>query len=193
MTDELDPKTLDLVGVLSGRDYPTLDIDVYFNEALGFAIYEMTKMQRSVEVLGSEEEVKNLHEELTSLVKKASEEKYTITLQSIPERVRTGLINKVQKEFPEKTDLMGRPQPNPEGDAAFAKGLWQAYLKKITGPDGASKVIDEKDVDTLLGEAPATVHEQINEAIHELRTGAKAGFEYAAKEVDFLSQASPEG
>lgn len=185
--------TLDLIGVLSGRDYPTLDIEVYFNEALGFSIYEMSKMLRSVEILGSEDEVKKLDSEIKGLVEKAAEHKYVITLKAIPESVRRKIITDVQEEFPEKTDLLGRPQPNLAADEEFSRRLWRAYLNKITGPDGASKVIDEADVNALLANAPRTVHEQINEGIAELQTGAKAGFEYAAKEMDFLSQASPEG
>lgn len=194
MTEELvNPKTLDLVGVLSGRDYPTLDIEVYFNETLGFAIYEMLKMQRSVEVLGTDEEVKSLHENLKELVEKSESEKYTLTLKAVPEEVYRGIVNKVAEEHPDETDLLGRPKPNPKGDQEFTRNVWRAYLTKITGPEGNSKIIDAADVDALLGKAPATVHAQITGAIKELREGAKAGFEYAAKGIDFLSQASPEG
>lgn len=193
MSEELNPNTLDLIGVLSGRDYPELEIDVYFNEALGFSIYQLEKMLKSVEIIGSPDEVESLQDEIRDLIKKSEDQKYKITLKAVPESVYRGIMRKVQEEFPVKTDLLGREEANPKADEEFTKQLWHAYIVKVTAPDGAVKAVDKNDVDALLANAPATVHEKITSGISELRVGAKAGFEYAAREVDFLSQASPEG
>lgn len=193
MTENLDPKTVDLIGVLSGRDYPEIEIAVYFNEKLGFAINEMRKMLRSAEVLNQVESAEALHEEIQALVQKTTSEQYTLKLRAIPEKIYRQITLKVQEEFPDKLDFLQRPTPNPEGDEAFTRYLWEAYLITISDAEGTSRAITPEDVSLIIDEAPRTVHEQINAAISELRTGAKAGFEYAAKELDFLSQASPEG
>lgn len=193
MTEELNPKTLDLIGVLSGRDYPTLDVPVYFNEALGFEIHQIQKELESAEKRGDTKKIKSLDEKLASKVKQAESEKYVVGMRSIPESVRRSVIAKVEEQFPQKTDLLGRAENNPKADEEFTKRMWQAYIKTVTSPEGASKAVDEADINALYANAPITVHEQITRGIQELQTGAKSGFEYAAKEVDFLSQASPEG
>lgn len=193
MSEKLDPKTLDLVGVLSGRDFPELEVPVYFNEKLGFSIYQMKEKLKSLELLGKEEEYQKVHEELEGLIKRSEEDKYVITLRGIPEKVYRSILDQVNEEFPEETDILGREKPNPKGDALFTKKLWQAYIQNVTGPTGAQTLVGDTEVDALLNQAPAPAQEAITKGISELRTGAKAGFEYAVQEVDFLSNASPEG
>lgn len=193
MTKELNPKTLDLIGVLSGRDYPTLDIEVYFNEALGFEIHQIQQELESAEIRKDSKEADKLFKDVKAKIKQAGSEKYVIGMKSIPESVRRSVVEKVEEQFPQKTDLLGRAESNPGADEEFTKRMWQVYIKTVTSPDGASKAVDEADIDALDANAPITVHEQITRGIRELQTGAKSGFEYAAKEADFLSQASPEG
>lgn len=71
MTETPDAKTLDLVGLLSGRDYPELEVDVYFDEKLGFSIYQMRKMLDHLQILGKYEEYEKIEAELRDLVEKA--------------------------------------------------------------------------------------------------------------------------
>lgn len=189
MTETPNPTTFDLIGVLSGRDYPTLDVEVYFNEALGFEIHQIQKELESAELRKDSKEADKLHKEMKAKIKQAEGEKYLISLKSIPESVRRTIIAKVQEEFPEKTDLLGRPQPNPGADDAFTKKMWQAYIQTVTDPSGAVKVTDEADINALHANAPVTVHEQITVGIQELQNGSKSGFELVVKEADFLSQA----
>lgn len=193
MSDATNPETLDLVGVLSGRDYPELEVPVYFNEALGFSIQQMREMLSQLQILGRHEEYEKVNAELEQLVEKAREERFVVTIKAVPEKVYREIMKKVRKDHPDDTDLLGRPKPNPDGDLAFVRELWRAYLVKVTGPSGNSTGVGEAEVESLLSDAPAPVQEAINAGIADLRTGSKAGFEYAAKEVDFLSSASPEG
>lgn len=189
MTDALDPKTFDLIGVLSARDYPTLDIEVYFNETLGFEISQIQKALEAAELRGDKDKVLELDESRAAKIKQVEDQKFIVRLKSIPESVRRSIISKVQEEFPEKTDLLGRSQSNPGADEAFTKKMWQAYIKTVTSPDGAVKVVDEDDINAMYANAPITVHEAITVGIQELQTGSKSGFEDAVKEIDFLSQA----
>lgn len=193
MSEQLDPKTFDLIGVLSGRDYPELEVPVYFNEKLGFSIQQMREMLKSLEMLGKDDEYQRVHAELEGLVERVASEKFIVTLQGIPEKVYRSIIEKVNEDFPNETDILGREKSNPKGDAAFTRSLWQAYIRTVTAPDGRQSHVGEAEVDALIANAPAVAQEAITRGISELRTGSKAGFEYAAKEIDFLSSASPEG
>lgn len=193
MSEELSPKTFDLVGMLSGRDYPTQDIEVYFNEALGFSINKMRDMLRSLEILDKKEEAKKVSEELEGLVKKAAEQKFVITLKGIPEKVRRSILDKVQENHPEKFNMIGQPMPNPKGDEEYTLGMWRAYAVTFTTPDGTTNPITEAEIKAIYDEAPATVHAQLTNGIKELREDSVKGFEFAAQNPDFLSHASPEG
>lgn len=193
MSEQLDPKTFDLIGVLSGRDYPELEVPVYFNEKLGFDIHQIQKKIGEAEARGDSAGLEALDAERDKLVKQAESEKYTVILQGIPEKVYRAIIDQVNEEHPNETDLIGRERPNPKGDALFTQKLWQAYIRTITAPDGSQNHVGEAEVDALIANAPAVAQESITKGISELRTSPKAGFEYAAKEIDFLSSASPEG
>lgn len=192
MTESLDHKTFDLVSVLAGRTYPTLDIPVYFNEDLGFRIYQLEKKRREALLLDSED-AKDLDKEFQELSKSTESEKYTVTLKGIPEHIRRDVTTTVQAQFPSKKNFMGQEDVSPEADTLFTKKMWAVYIQAITDPEGAVTTADEKTIDAIYDHAPAGVHKALNVGIGELQGGAEAGFEQAAKEINFLSDASPEG
>lgn len=193
MSNDLNPKTFDLAGVISGRDYPTHDVDVYFNEALGFSILEARKKIVTETLRGNEVSLKEVQATLDALIEETKSSKFTVTLKAVPEKVYRAILNKVNEEFPDKADAFGRPIANHAGDEEATKRIWEAYISKVTDPSGAVTLPTGEDIELIYGEAPKTVHEEITIGIKELREGPKAGFEFAAKEVDFLSHASPEG
>lgn len=190
MSEQLDHKTFDLIGVLSGRDYPTLEVPVYFNEAIGFKLFQIDQ-RRNLSV--GEAELAELDAEYADLVEKARSEEYKVLLKSIPESVRRDVFNKVNEEFPAKKDLLGREEPNPKADEEFTKGMWAVYIQKVTDPSGAVATADERVINALYANAPTSVHEAINKGIAELQVGPKSAFEQMAKDTNFLSDASPEG
>lgn len=192
MTEELDHKTFDLIAVLSGRDYPTTEVKFYLNENLGLEIYRVEKKRQEALVL-SPEEADGLDAEYKELVEKAKSEQYTAQLKSVSEQVRRDVINQVRDKFPVKTNMLGVEEPNPAGDEMFTKKMWSIYLQSITNPSGAVTPVTPDIVEAIYNSAPGVVHEAINGGIAELQMGPKAGFESAAKELNFLSDASPEG
>lgn len=193
MSEQLNPKTFDLVGVLSGRDYPTLDIDVYFEEALGFEIQRARETLRNLTLLGKDDEAKIVAESLEDLVRQTQQHKCTITLKSVPAKVNRDILKKVQADHPSDGAMFGIPVSNPEQDEAYTLAQWLVYSQVLTTPDGSTIVLDEEQVQAIWDHAPQAVHKQISDGIKELQSGGASGFEYAAKEIDFLSQASPEG
>lgn len=193
MSNGLNPKSFDLIGAISGRDYPTLDLEVYIDEATGFAINKANETLRTLEIQGKDDEAKEVQERLDSLVKKSTSSKIVLTLKGIPERVRRAILSKVEEDHPSATNMLGLPEPNPQGDEAYTLAMWKAYIQKFTAPDGSENPVSEEEIQAIYDELPSTVHKQISDGIEKLRKDHVAGFEYASKEVGFLSQASPEG
>lgn len=187
------PETFDLAGLLSGRDYPSTEISVYFDEALGFKIHELSQSLPELITAGELDEAKAVQEEIAALVESTKDAKYVITLQSVSEGVRRSIHDKVEQTHPTKLNFMGQPEPNPEGDHLFRKLLWSAYIRTVTDAKGKVNLVGENEIKALMDDAPPTVQAQINVGINKLHKGAQEGYEFAAKELDFLSSASPEG
>lgn len=189
---ELNHASFDLLGVLSGRDYPTLDVHVYFNEKLGFDIYRLEK-QRQEAFLSDDEQKEKIDKELTDLVNQSKNERWTVKLKSVSEQVRKDIQVSVDKEFPVKANFLGVSDPNPERDELFTKKNWAVYIQAVEDPDGNPNLVNDELIEKLYGLAPSGFHKAVNGGIRELQEGANAGFETAAKELNFLSEASPEG
>ena len=67
-----------------------------------------------------------------------------------------------------------------------------AYVVKVESPSGTSFRLTPEEARVLLDEAPDYAIDQVDVSISKLSSGAKAGFELAAMDVDFLSAPSPE-
>lgn len=186
MTETLDPKTFDLVGYLSGRDLPTRDVKVPFNEDLLLEIDEVERARQSPDV--DAEEVAALDSRLGELRERFRKESFTITLKAIPENVRRDITDKVLREYPTEKDAFGRETAHPEADSAFALATWEAYVVSVTTPDGATDLVGEAQAKALYDDAPAGVHIALNEGISNLMAGSTRGYQ-TAKDLDFLSEA----
>lgn len=185
-SENLDHKTFDLAAVLAGRDYPEIEVPVYFNEKLGFSISVLIDAIAVAETVGDKKQAEKLQKELNALVKSVESERYVVTVTGIPSRVRNNILKSVYEAHPEKTDMFGRPEKNMEREELFVKELWVASIVKITAPDGAEVFVDAQEVENLINFAPDTAIRSISDAIEKLSSGSAAGFEYAAREIDFL-------
>lgn len=193
MTEELDYKTFDLVGVLAGRDHPEIEVDVYFDENLGFTIARTNEAIREADLRGNAEVAAKLQKELDALVEQVKDAKYTVHLKGVDESVKKGILRSVREEFPSKKNVFGVEEENPDADDTYTRRLWATIIVKITDPQGAISLMSEELAQVLQDKAPKSAQIAINQAIRELETSAETGFEYAAKQVDFLLTASPEG
>lgn len=189
MTENLDVKTFNLADAIAGgRTYPETTVDVYFNEALGFAIKTLRDGVALAERTGEEDEAERLQGELDELVKSTPQHTYKILLRGIPSHVRDNITDQVSSEHPTKMDLFGRAEPNPAADNMYNRLTWVSMVQTITAPDGAVVIASEADVDMLLKHLPETSQADVAKAILDLTKGSKAGFEFAAQELDFLSK-----
>lgn len=186
MSEQLDPQTFDLIGMLSGRDYPELEIEVYFNEALGLSIYTMEKLLTRLETLDKKTEAKKVAKELDGLVKSVPQHKFIITLKGVPEKALRAVRAKHLEEFPVEVNSFGLPVPDTKGEEDFMLKMWRLFTREITDPTGAKVLVTDAEIQAIYDNAPKRVHEQLSEGIENLRNNSVKGFEFAAQEPSFL-------
>lgn len=183
---ELNHETFDLAAVLSGAAFPEVDVDVYFNEAVGFEIYKAEQLLESSEIQENAKLEKDLQKKLTKLRKEAESQKFTVTLKGIPESVRKTCNMKAREKFPPETTFLGTEQPDPERDDYFNALLWKYSITKVTDPEGKVAIPTEDQIQELREAVGRTAVQAITDGIRELTEGPKAGFEGKARDSDFL-------
>ena len=190
---ELDHKTLDIGALIAGIGYPELDVEVNLDARVDFALAEAKDALAAAEARDDRETISKLDAEIESLRKKSRASRLTVTLKGIPEAVRKGLDHQAREEFPLTYTAFGMPEANPDRTTKFNDLLWAHSLIRITDPSGVSGVPDVQQIADLRAALGRTAYKAINDGLDRLTEGDKAGFEDAAQDVDFLSDASPEG
>lgn len=189
----LNHETFDLGAVLAGLERPEHEVTVYFNEKLGFTISQLNKAIAEAERRRDSELAEELQADLDGLVAKVKDTTFTVKLRALPEGERKAIIKTVRDKFPPKRDLLGREEENIEADEYTTLMFWASYITQVVDPSGKVSSMTEALAKELLDKAPQSDQHRITAGINELSEGAGSGFEYAAKEVDFLSTASTEG
>lgn len=190
---ELNHETFDLGQVLAGTKFPETEVDIFFDESIGFQIYRAQQALREAEIAGNEEELKQVQDRVEELKTQARDVKYTVTVRGVPESVRKNCAQKARDKFEVEYSLLNQELPNAQRDDLYNELLWNASLVKITDPKGAAAIPTEDHIRTLRTQVGRSVVGTINNAITELVEGSKSGFESAAQDPSFLSDASPEG
>lgn len=186
---ELNHRTFDLAAVLSGIGFPENTVTVYLDERVGFEIYKAEQALRQAEIRGNEEALKKIADELDALKTKRSDIAYKVTVRGISEAARKACDTQARAKYPVEYNFMGQATPEPARDDFYNHLLWNLSLVKFEATDGSVALLNEDLVTKLRGEAGRTVFSTIVEALKELETGTKSGFEASAQDVDFLSEA----
>lgn len=189
MSEELNHETFDLGAVLTGAAFPELDVEVFFDETVGFEIHQAEKLLRRAELIGSDEsqeEVKELDESLKELRKQAEEQRFTVTLKGVPESIRKACNAKARAKFPSEYTMLGTEQPDPDRDDFFNTLMWQHSIVKVTDPKGRVAIPTEEDIEALRNAVGRSAVQAITQGIRELTEGPKAAFESDAQETSFL-------
>lgn len=186
---ELDHKTFDLGAVLSGITFPETEVDVYFDESVGFSVYQAEQTLRVAEIRGNETQLKEVLDNLEALKKKAADARFKITIRGVAESTRKTCDRKSRDKFPVEYTFMGTETPNPERDDYYNTLLWGVSILKIEDPSGAVALPTEEHILTLRNEVGRSTTATITDALKELIEGTKAGFESAAQDTSFLSGA----
>ena len=179
----MDAKTFDLSEMLSGINYPTVDVPVFLNEDLAFRIADLD------ERIAKHPEDEALETERESLVEEAKKFLYVVHLKGISRDTYLTALEQVTSEHKPETDSLGRLKPNPEGDAALERKLWALYIESVTDPSGRTvDGVSEEEAHGLIRNLPYTAVEAIGQGISDLSLKTRKGFEDLALETDFLSQ-----
>lgn len=186
MSEELDAKSVSIADVLSGRSYPTETVEVYMDEGVA---YEISKVNAEIAIATKKsEDTADLEKRLEDLVKKGSESRLTFHLRGISRHDRQNIVKAVMEEHPQKTDFLGRPEPDLDADEMYTNLTWAALTEKIEVSAGVVEPVGTDDINLLRANLPDGALETIAKAVSALTEGAKSGFETLAQEHGFLSQ-----
>lgn len=186
---ELDHESFDLGEVLSGAAFPELDVEVFFDETVGFALHQADKQLRRAEILGEQEVIDDLEEKIAELRKQADGVKFIVTLRGLPESTRKVCNLKARKKYEPEVTFLGTEQPDPERDDYFNALLWQHSIVKVTDPKGRVAVPTEDDILKLRNAVGRTAVKAITDGVKELSEGPMSAFESDAQEKSFLPDA----
>lgn len=186
MSEELDAKKLNIADVLSGRSYPTETAEVYMDEAVA---YEISKVNAEIAIATKKgDDVTDLEARLSGLVEKGAGTRLVFHLRGVSRHDRQNIIKAVMEEHPQKTDFLGRPEPDLDADEMYTNLTWAALTEKIEAPGGVVDPVGEDDIKLLRDNLPDGALDVIAKAVSALTEGAKSGFETLAQEHSFLSQ-----
>jgi hypothetical protein len=190
MTEEVTPKTFDLASALAGINYPSVEVDVYFDEALAYEIALLNEQLDLLSRSGDTEKYQSLQKTFDNFIAKVEEHKFTFTIKGVPANIENSILETIRQQFPVKKNALGMAESdNVESDVAYMEMVLQAYINKIVAPDKSiiqSPTIE--DIRTLRKNAPSHVLKKIEEAIIELKNKTSNGFELGIKSADFLSK-----
>lgn len=183
--------TFDIAQVLMGRGYPETEVPFYLDEATAVEISRAEKNLTHLGLLQKDTEYAAEEKRLAELKEKLRKDQFTYHLRGVPNKTRQDVLKKAFEKYPKKIDAfgLGGIDENDERDQFYTNLLWQAMTVKIVSPDGQVQVHPTLEViEQFRDYAPAAALSAIDDAIQELSVGAKAGFEAASRDADFLSQ-----
>lgn len=182
-------RAFDLGAILQGRSFPELEVPFYLDEAAALKLSRRERLVNRLDLLGKEDEAKEMAEEIESLKQAIKDSRYVYYLRGISNKARQDLLKKATDQFPKERDFLGNVQENDERDELFTALLWHAMSIKIEAPDGSVQLDPSyEQVQSFRELLPTSALSAIQDGINELTMGAKAGFESAVQDSDFLSQ-----
>lgn len=185
---ELNPETFNVADMFTGVAYPKESVSVYTNEGPAYRLATLNKrIAREIANEGAHDE---LSEQAVALLKEVNKYRYVFHLTGIGQDTLKAIADKARAEHPSKYGTFGQELPNPEQDEYFNNLLWAVHTEKIEAPNGAIIAApDDAQMKIIRGNLPLSQQAKIKKAIDGFATGSADGFEAAAQEADFLSQA----
>lgn len=189
MSDSISPRSFDLAAVLSGRSYPEVEAPFYLDEVAALKLARRERLLNRLELLRDEEKAKEVAADVAALKQSVRDSRYVCHLRGIPSKLRQDLLKKATEKYPNERDFLGQVQENDDRDELYTNLLWHAMIERIESPDGAVQAgLTLEQVESIRGSLPHSALVAIQEGVSELLSGAKAGFESAVQDSDFLSQ-----
>lgn len=191
MTEELSPKTFDLLAALHGATLPEDTVEIYTDEAGAYKIVKLNRELDRAELIGKAEEAKALLEEFESLRDQLRQSRLTFTVRGISKEVRKAITLKVLREFQETTHE-NEAEATLEAQEKVNALLWAAHLVKVEDASGAVAFISEENALEVVTSIPPIGAQEIGNVIDGFLKTTTAGVEIAQSDLDFSSAVSPE-
>lgn len=192
MTDAPSISTFDIAQVLMGRGYPETEVPFYIDEWTAVEIARKESKLAELALADDSAGYNALLAEVTELKKALRSQQFTYHLRAVPNKVRQDILKKAFEKYPKKSNpfgMVGDIDENEDRDALYTNLLWEAMTVKIVAPDGNVQVSPSYEtIERFRDYAPVAALTKIDNAIQELSSSARSGFESAAKDPDFLSQ-----
>lgn len=186
--------TFDLIGAIEGTTFPEITTPFFFDAEAANLVHGLNKRLSLLSTLGRVEEYEALEPVFEAALEDLKSATYKVTVRGIPRKIQKAIVAKAQKSFPDHKPKDGFQEPNIEGFAYHQVLQWQAQIVKIEDPQGRvnTGTFEESVIQQLLDNAPQASLSAVAEAIEELETGPKAGYEVAVRNLDFSQALSPE-
>ena len=192
MTDDItpDPGTFDLIGAIDGTVRPEETVRFLFDERAAQAVANIEDELKRLAMLGKTDEYDALDKVKDQLIEDLKGSIYTVTLRSIPRKVKKAIFEAVEAKHPDKKSPLGIAEPNYDGVEYLNTLKWQAQIVGFESPDGkkAGIPLSEAEVQYLLDNGPEASLAAVAEGIEKLETGPKSGYDQVVQGLDFLSK-----
>lgn len=196
MTDNTapNPDTFDLIGAIEGIVRPEETVNFLFDEKAAQTVNNIENELKRLAMLGKTEEYDNLDKVKNNLIEGLKDSIYKVTVRAIPREVKKAIIEKAEAKHPDQSTPLGVPVPNHAGVEYLNLLKWQAMIVGFEAPNGAKANIplSDADIEHLVNRGPEASLRALGEAVDELETGARSGYEQVVQGLNFLSERSPE-
>jgi hypothetical protein len=189
------PETFDLIAAIEGTSYPEDTVRFLFDARAANALAALQGELNKLLTLGRKDEYNDLEPVYEKALEDLKDSIFTVTVRAVPREVKKAALLAADAKYPpELHPLTGVEKDNFEKLEYLNVLNWQSHIVKWEDPQGrvVNGPLDTDLVQKILDKAPEASIEAVTRKINELETGAKAGYERAVQELDFLSGASHE-
>jgi hypothetical protein len=145
------PGTFNFLDRLRGRNYPAEVIEVYLDEAKGYAL---KKLEAKASGTVNDAALKKIEKEIEDLRAELRADAYFIHLRAVPSEAYDKLVDEANETFPPVYTEVSSPltgqvtktqEPSEERAALFTALKWVAFVEKVVDSSGAEATLSTAD------------------------------------------------
>lgn len=198
MSEEItgSPETFDLIGAIEGTTFPEKTVDFLFDAAAANTLAAINRELEKFLALGMTDSYNDLEKVYFKAIEDLKDHIYKVTVRAVPRKTRKGILAEADAKYPVKRNaITGQEEPDFDKMEFLNLLTWRAHIQKFEDPQGrvVTGPLPRETVEHLLDNAPDASIAAVSQAIDDLTNGAQAGYEQAVRNLDFLSEPSPEG
>lgn len=178
-TEMSKPGKFSLIERLQNRNMPTEDVDVYFDEKLG---WDLMRLEEKLANTKKHDEANAINDKIKRVKAELEKSKYVFTLQGVDNERYDAIIAESEESFPNEYEESANPLTgqktkvlieNEERDALFNTLFLAECITKVTDPDGGyDDEIGPEVVSWIKKRAPLDGIRRITELAFRMRMAA---------------------